>query len=89
MVEINGKRYHHIIDPRIGWPADKCISATVIADDAQTADTLATAVFVLGPKDGIEFCERLSRIEAAVIASDFSVTYSSGFPVALERKEEK
>ncbi len=47
--EVDGKRYHHIIDPRSGYPADRTASVTVIHRDAATADAAATALFVAGP----------------------------------------
>jgi len=80
MVEIDGKRYHHILNPRTGRPADKCISATVIASDAITADAFSTAFFVLGSEDGIKLCEQLDNIEVFFILPDLSTARSSGFP---------
>jgi thiamine biosynthesis lipoprotein len=47
--EVDGKRYHHIIDPRTGYPANSTTSVTVIHSDAATADAAATALFVAGP----------------------------------------
>ncbi len=47
--EYEGRRYHHIIDPRSGYPADQTTSVTVIHTDAATADAAATALFVAGP----------------------------------------
>ena len=49
--EYEGRRYHHIIDPRSGYPADQTTSVTVIHTDAATADAAATALFVAGPAD--------------------------------------
>ncbi|MDH5485597.1 MAG: FAD:protein FMN transferase, partial [Gammaproteobacteria bacterium] len=49
--DYQGKRYHHILDPRTGWPADQTMSVTVIHSDASLADAAATALFVAGPKD--------------------------------------
>ncbi len=44
-----GKNYHHVIDPRTGWPAEGAHSVTVIHGDATTADAAATALLVAGP----------------------------------------
>lgn len=45
-----GKRYHHILDPRTGYPATASQSATVIAADPEWADAASTALFIAGPK---------------------------------------
>ncbi len=48
--EYEGRRYHHILDPRTGYPADQTTSVTVIHHDAATADAAATALFIGGPE---------------------------------------
>ena len=64
---VAGKRYSHIIDPRTGYPiGDNVISATVVADDATTADMLATALCVLGP-DGLKIADA-SGVMAVIVA---------------------
>jgi thiamine biosynthesis lipoprotein len=60
-----GRRLGHILDPRTGWPAEGVLSATVLAPTAQQADALSTALFILGPERGIEFCR--SRPELAAL----------------------
>ena len=57
----------HILDPRTGYSAVAASSATVIAATCMEADALATAVFVLGPTDGIELIDRLAGVEAMVL----------------------
>lgn len=50
----DGKRYHHILDPRTGFPSDSgLISATVIAPKGYLSDSLSTAIFILGTKKGL------------------------------------
>jgi len=53
------ERGQHVIDPRTGKPATAVASATVMAPSAMLADAAATAVFVLGPAEGIAFLRRL------------------------------
>jgi thiamine biosynthesis lipoprotein len=58
-VEIGGKRYSHILDPRTGLGLTRRIGATVISPDGMTADALDTAVCVLGSEKGIELIDRI------------------------------
>ncbi|MCP3914405.1 MAG: FAD:protein FMN transferase [bacterium] len=76
--EREGKRYHHILDPRTGYPATGCMSATVLAPDAAFADALATASCVLGTKRALEIVESLPRVEALLVGLDGEVHKSSG-----------
>ncbi len=75
---VQGQRYHHILDPRTGYPAKGCMSVTIIAKDALAADALATAVFVMGPKDGLEFVETIPATEAIIINREGKLVMSSG-----------
>lgn len=60
---------HHILDPRTGQPAAAVASATVVAPTAMLADAVATAVFVLGPDEGLTLCDTLA-LEALVITDN-------------------
>jgi thiamine biosynthesis lipoprotein len=66
-VEIGGKRYSHIVDPRTGLGLTDRSSVTVVAKDCTTADAYATAVSVLGPKKGIEVIDRLEDAAAFIL----------------------
>lgn len=81
----NGKKYTHIFNPNTGMPADQSEAVTIIAKDAITADALSTAVFILGPKKGIELIERLSGVEGMVVDTTGAIHYSSGFEKYLTR----
>ena len=82
-IEINGKRYSHIFDPRTGWPVMGVVSVTVVGPEAVMCDGLATAVFVLGKRAGIPLIESLDGYEALMVTTDDTV-YTSGFRKYLE-----
>ena len=56
---VAGVRYHHILDPKTGWPTQGLRSATILAADPTLADALSTAVMVLGRERGLEVARRL------------------------------
>ena len=62
-----GKRLGHILDPRTGWPADKVLSATVIAPTAEQADALSTALYVMGLEAARHFCANRPDIGALLV----------------------
>lgn len=77
-----GKRYGHIIDPRSGLPAQGVQSVTVICDDATLADAYATAVFVLGPVEGMRWVNARAGVEALIIDGEGYVSRSRGWAAA-------
>ena len=64
--EFDGRRYHHLLDPSTGYPADGAVSATAWASSAMDADLLATAFFVMGPEAAISWAEAEPGVEALV-----------------------
>jgi len=76
----NATRHHHIIDPKNMGSAHESIGVTVVAKDAETADALATALFIMGPEDGRRFLEGYSPdVQAIWFAPDMSAVKSLNF----------
>ncbi len=72
-------RYHHIIDPKTGYPADNgIISATIISNSSIDADALSTGTYVLGLEKGMELIENINGVECIIITEDKGVYLSSG-----------
>jgi thiamine biosynthesis lipoprotein len=76
--ELNGERYHHIINPRNGHSVSGIRSVTVIGPNSTTADALSTGVFVLGVEKGLAVIESLPDVEAVMIDANSEMHYSSG-----------
>lgn len=57
--EFEGKRYHHIIDPRSGYPADAAVSVTVLHKNGAVADAASTALLIAGPDDWQEIANKM------------------------------
>ena len=73
-----GERYHHLFDPKTGYPARNCQSVTVVAASTVLADALATALFVLGVEQGLELIARFPGTAALIVDSDGSRHESPG-----------
>lgn len=74
--EKEGVRYHHIIDPKTGYPSKSdIISSTIICSSSTMADAYSTAVFVMGKEKGIEFCKK-NNIDYVLITKDKEVLVS-------------
>jgi len=75
-----GKRYHHILDPKTGFPATGVESVTIVAPDGKSVEGLSAAVFVLGPKEGMRLVEKLEHISCLIIdsAGKFIVSPNAG-----------
>lgn len=73
---IGGKRYAHIIDPRSGMPVTGLKSVTIICPDAELADALATSVFVLGEKAGLDLVNQLKGIECLLVTDEDEIEVS-------------
>jgi len=65
--EKDGVRYHHIIDPRTGFPAMGIRSVTVITPDAMLADALSTALFVMGREKAMELVNSMPEVEVVIV----------------------
>ena len=71
-------RYHHILDPRTGNPANKSRSVTVFAKDAFTADAWSKVLFIMGAKAAMPLVEKLPDLDAVFVDDKNEVHVSSG-----------
>ena len=77
--EQQGVRYHHLLDPTTGLPADNATrSVTVISNSATDADALSTMLYILGDTEGMQLVESLPATEAIMVTADKKIVLSSG-----------
>jgi thiamine biosynthesis lipoprotein len=75
---VDGRRYHHLLNPFTGFPARHFRSVTILTRDALSADGLSTAVFVMGPKRGLRLIEAMEGVEGLIISADGKTIASEG-----------
>ncbi len=80
---LDGKRYHHILDPKTGYPAAGCRSVTVMAKDGVSTDSFSTGIFVLGPEKGMEVL-RQTGFEGLIIDSSGRMITTPGMRDIIE-----
>lgn len=76
---VDGKKYHHIIDPDTLYPSEKYTSVSVITEHSGRADALSTALFVMDFEHGMELVESIEKTEALWLFPDGTIKTSSGF----------
>lgn len=87
--EREGVRYHHILDPKTGCPADTDLMGTTIVSDLSIdADALSTTVFVLGLEEGMKLIRSLNGVEAIFVTKDKKVYITEGLISTFKYEDE-
>ncbi len=79
-VDVDGVRYHHLIDPDTLQPAQGFLSVTIVAKDSGLADYLSTALFTVDIETGKEIASHYDEVEVFWITADLQIDHTDGFP---------
>jgi thiamine biosynthesis lipoprotein len=82
---VNGKQYHHIIDPETLMPTEYFASVSIVCVDSGLADALSTSIFNMPYEKGLELIEELDGVEAMWVFHDGTEQYSSGFEALINK----
>lgn len=85
VLEVDGQSYHHIMDPRTGYPLESDVSAvTVFAPTSFDGDAYSTALFMMGIEKGIEFVNGMDGFEVVYVDKDHGVHLSNGIKESFQ-----
>lgn len=76
---VDGKRYHHIIDPDTLMPAEGFSSVSIVCKSSADGDILSTALFCMTAEEGLALVESMTDVEAMWVTDGGEILYSSGF----------
>lgn len=78
-IETDEKRYHHVLNPKTGFPYETEIAGvTIVADKSIDADSLSTLTFTKGVEEGLKFIEKINNVEAIFVTNDKEIYKTSG-----------
>ncbi len=80
----DGKRYHHIFNPKTGYPTEGVISVTLMCPNPIIAQIWTKIPFVLGAKKGLDMLKKIPGLEAIIITSSGEKLYSAGLKHTLK-----
>jgi thiamine biosynthesis lipoprotein len=87
-IDGNGKRYHHILDPSTGYPAESgLVSVTIVADSSMAADALSTILFIAGLKKGHALLRKFPGAEAILVDTNLQVHVTAGLKEFFQAAE--
>lgn len=79
--DYRGQRYHHVLDPFTGFPADRgLLAVTILSGSSLLGDALSTSCLLLGVEEGLALIDSIPEAEALFVRTDGSVITSSNFP---------
>jgi len=82
--EIGGKRYHHILDCRSGYPASGCSQVTILTRKLGRQYLPSIVFFLLGPKRGFEFLQGCPDLAGLIVSSEGEILYTGNITPYLE-----
>lgn len=83
----DGKNYHHILNPKDGFPYENgLISVTILSDLSVDGDALSTTCFSLGLEEGMALLDSMDEVYGIFITEDYQVIYSEGASDFIEKK---
>ena len=86
--EQDGTLYHHLLNPKTGYPYDNgLIAVTIISDKSVDGDALSTTCFALGLEDGMKLAESLDDVQAFFVTSDYEIHYTKDFQKKIKVTE--
>ena len=86
--EQDGILYHHLLNPKTGYPYDTgLIAVTIISDKSVDGDALSTTCFALGLEDGMKLAESLDDVQAFFVTSDYEIHYTKDFRKKIKVSE--
>ncbi len=79
----DGKRYHHVLDPRTGYPSEGPRGVTLVSENLEALDGLGVAIMVLGKRAGVKLIEQTRGLDALIVDRDGSVWMTPGMRARL------
>ena len=84
-VEIEGKKYHHILSPKTGYPIRDKKMVVVICEDAYMGDLYSTAFFSMKEEDVLEYAESQEGLDVLIVDGNSEIVISSGFGAFVDK----
>ena len=81
-VEIGGRRFGHVLDPRSGRPLERPALAAVVSSSGTRAEALSKALLILGAREGIALLEHLPDAQGMLVEADGRLSFTEGFRAA-------